>query len=144
MIKPEVGQHVKCLLNNGTLVEGTVQTWTNEEVVLLSIDQKSMLILPYPARDIMLIKIVLDDAKSVEPEEKPKVKLPKSDLEQRFEEVRALPSNTPGRTETLAELRIQLAETERSIVTEKLKEHHIGAPGGTKYRNILNLKKGKV
>lgn len=144
MTKPEVGQHVKCLLNNGTLVEGTVQTWANEEVVLLSIDQKSMLILPYPARDIMLIKIVLDNSKDSEPAEKPKTKPPKNDLERRFEEVRALPSNTPGRTETLAELRIQLTQAERSIVTERLREHHIGTPGGTKYRNILNLKKGKV
>lgn len=142
-MKPEIKQRIKCLLTNGTLVEGIIENWTDEEVVLLSLDGESLLILPQPQRDIMLIKIVLDDKEKIKPVEKPKPKLPQSELHKQFEEVLALPSDTPGRIETLAELRKQLTEADKAIVARKLKEHHIGNTRLTEYTNPYAPRKVK-
>jgi hypothetical protein len=129
-MKFEQNQHVKCVFKNGTLVEGIVESWTKEEAILTSLDGESMLIIPRPDDDIMLIKLVL--SKPIV-KEKTKPELPKTELEQKFNEVLAQPSDTPGRVETLAELRIELAEADRKIITDKLKDHHIGTPQQTKY-----------
>ena len=129
--KPTPQQHVKCIFRNGTLVEGIVESWSDEEVILLSLDRQSMLILPKPNDDIMLIKIVLSDNSEELKLNKPK--LPKTELQQALDILVDKPTDTPGRIETLAELRIQLAEAEKAVITEKLQEHHVGTPNVTKY-----------
>ena len=139
--KPQSQQHVKILLNNGTLVEGIVENWTNEEVILISLDRESKLILPRPNDDIMLIKIVLDTSEKSMPTEKSKRKpsTATSELQEAFDTLVESPTDTPGRTENLAELRIQLAEAERAIIAEKMREHHIGNPSGANYTNIAGV-----
>lgn len=138
-MKPSPQQHVKLLLRTGTLIEGLVQEWSDQEVVLVSLDGKSQLILPRPSDDIMLIKIVLDNAETLQPTEKPKPQLPKNELEQKFEEVLNQPSNTPERTETLAELRVQLVDAEKAIISNQLKDHYIGTPRRTNYASPYDL-----
>lgn len=129
---PEQDQHVKCIFRNGTLVEGTVDSWSKDEAILTSLDGESKLIITSPVADIMLIKIVLK-TESKESSEKPK--LNPTELEQKFEEAYAQPSDNPDRIATMAELRIQLAEAERQITANKLKEWHIANPNGVEYKS---------
>jgi hypothetical protein len=135
---PKAKQHVKCIMRTGAMVEGIVQEWTPHEVQLLSLDAESILIIPHPAEDIMLIKIIVG---------MPKIDLPIVDkventtevvtsngawevdgeiagLERKFQEAKNLPSDDPERLKTLAELRILMAEQEKKIITEKMRNHY--------------------
>ena len=129
-------QRVKCLFRNGVVIEGIVQSWSKDEVELLSLGGEDRIVILHPNDDIVLIKIVLsDNSEELKPTEKPK--LPKTELQQALDILVEKPTDTPGRIETIAELRIQLAEAEREIVANKLQEHHIGNPNGTKYASTF-------
>lgn len=129
---PELNQHIKCVFRNGTLIEGIVQVWSKDEAILTSLDGESKLIITNPTADIMLIKIVLKTAPK-ESSEKPK--LNPTELEQKFEEARAQPSDDPNRVTTMAELKVQLAEAERQITANKLRDWHIANPSGVEYKS---------
>jgi hypothetical protein len=119
---PKEGQHVKCILRTGAIAEGIVDEWFNNHVQLKSLDGESILIITHPAEDIMLIKIILEPKNQTE-EIADKIRA-KSALEQKFEETRQGhdPNNADDR-KTLAQLKIELVEQERKIVSEKLKDH---------------------
>lgn len=128
---PQNGQHVKCILRTGAMAEGIVQEWDNSIVQLLSLDGESVIIIPHPNEDIMLIKIVLDLIKNEEME--PKVARQiinevKTDLEQKFQETlnRPDPFNT-DHNRSLADLKIEMAKQDRKIIMEKLRDHHPGS-----------------
>jgi hypothetical protein len=131
---PQVGQQVKCILRTGAMVEGIVEEW-GETVQMLSLDGESILIIPRPSEDIMLIKILLISEEEI-PKESFKdpelvvaisnnVPYPNS-LEEEFDEVYNQPSGDDLRTKKMAELKILLAEQDKKIVSEKIKDHHIG------------------
>lgn len=133
---PKNGQHVKCVLRTGAVVEGIVQEWANNKVQLRSVDGESVLIIPHPEEDIMIIKIILT---------MPKINLPTVDkmedrteietsqvlrsiegsLEYKFQEAEKLPSDDPLKMKTLAELRAALLAQEKKIISEKLRNHYI-------------------
>ena len=130
-MKFEQNQHIKCVFKNGTLIEGLVESWTKEEVVLTSLDGESKLIIMHPDDDIMLIKLVLKSSQK-ESVEKPKLNL--TELEEKLEEVYAQPSDDPNRITTMAELKIQLSEAEKQITANKLKDWNIKNPNGIEYK----------
>lgn len=119
----ETGKHIKCIFHNGTLVEGTVESWSSEESVLKSLIDESRLIIPNTSRDIMLIKVVA-------PTEKKQVVLPQ--LDQDIEKVRKEPISDL-KNKKLAELKILKSKAEKDIVANKLKEHHVGEVRKTQY-----------
>lgn len=131
-MKLENGQQVKCVFRNGTIVEGIVKVWSKEEAILNSLDGKNMLIIPRPDEDIMLIKLALTTA--VAPE---KIK---TELEDQFDKAVNLPSDDPNRLKTMVELKVELAETERQIVANKLKDHTIGSPKIIQYETPFGTK----
>lgn len=136
---PKEGQHVKCILRTGAIAEGIVEEWFNNHVQLKSLDGESILIITHPAEDIMLIKIILEPKTQAE-EVSDKIRA-KSALEQKFEEVRQNhdPNNADDR-KTLAQLRVELAEQERKIVSEKLKDHTATQiPKATRYHYPGNM-----
>jgi hypothetical protein len=148
---PETGQHVKCLLRNGAIAEGIVEEWFGNYVKLISLDHGSVLIIHHPDQDIMLTKIVLDDdiaedykepAESITGVPAPSDEDPPSgafisykdggitwtnpeELQAEFEEVLEQPSSDPNRIKRLADLRIMMAEADRKIIEDKLKDHNI-------------------
>lgn len=132
---PEIGQHVKCILRTGAMVEGTVENWGNE-VQLKSLDGESILIIPHANEDIILIKIMIDkpieeiseDSEIIEAVvESRGVKLARGELEHKYQEAAKLPIDDPDRIKTLAELRIMMVAQEKKIITEKLKNHYPGS-----------------
>lgn len=123
------GQRVKCILRNGTTVEGVVDEWYGNEAQLRSFDGKSILIITRPAEDIMLIKIILED-----PEEKENIlppKYPAKEVEQNPIETTHDVYNV-DHNKSLAELKIDLAAQERRIIAEKLREHRPSIQGAGK------------
>ena len=140
---PDVGQHVKCILRTGAMAEGIVEEWFVNTVQLRSLDGESILIIPHPNEDIMLIKIILEKPAQ---KEKASHSLPNgivvnAELSKEIQDTQALPSDDPKRIETLAKLRIMLAEQEKKIITEKVKSHSIGDAKKVKYEYPFKTKK---
>lgn len=117
MLTPSVGQYIKCLLSNNSLIEGYVESWTSVQVQLKSLDGKSILIINRPDDVISVIKIALDSAKKQEN---------LTDLDSQFKKAYDEPSGSDLRTKKLAELRILQAEQDKKNVSDKLKDHTIG------------------
>jgi hypothetical protein len=130
----EPSQHVKCIFRNGTIVEGIIETWTKEEAILISLDGESKLIILRPTEDLIMIKLMLD----APVKEETKFEFPKTELEQKFNEILDKPTDTPGRLETLAELRVQLIEAEKQVVANELKNWNINSPYGVHYASPMS------
>lgn len=120
---PKIGQHVKCLLKTGILAEGKVEIWNENEVHLLSLDEKSILIITHPSEDIMLIKIILNKNKMPD-------KISNNDITTNLTEIN---SSNNDRLKSLVSLRKELAEQERRIISDKLKTHEAAGVSKVKY-----------
>jgi hypothetical protein len=118
----EKGQHIRCMFHNGFVVEGVVEDWTAETAVLLSLADESKLIIHNTSRDIMFTKVVL--------QEKEKVSVP--EIDKSFEETLKEPSSDL-KNRKLAELRILKAQAEKKIISNRLKDHHIGQTRTVEY-----------
>jgi hypothetical protein len=126
---PQANQQVKCILKNGALVEGFVQEWSDQEVILRSLDGESILIVTHPREDIVLIRILLEIPENIEQPAKVK-----TELEEQFQQAYEEPSGDDLRTKRLAELKVLLLKQEKKIVAEKLKDHNLSqSPGLTQY-----------
>ncbi|SRR5713101_1252016 len=112
---PQKNQHIKCIFKNGTALDGIVEVWSENESILKSMIDQSIVIIPHTSEDIMLIKIILSPAIQI-----------KTKLEQQFEQTQQQPSSDDLRIKKLAELKIMMANADRKIIANKLKEHQIG------------------
>jgi hypothetical protein len=135
---PTEGQHVKCILRTGAMAEGIVEEWFNNVVQLRSLDGESILIIPHPNEDIMLIKIIakmpkidlplineVTDTTDVETSEGVRVVEHEiSVLERKFQEAKNLSTADPNKAKTLADLRIMMAEQEKKIISHKVRNHY--------------------
>src|SRR5271155_6213067 len=55
---PQPDQHVKCIFQNSTIIEGIVQSWAKDRAVLLSLSDDSLMVIWHPEEDSMLVKIM--------------------------------------------------------------------------------------
>jgi hypothetical protein len=138
---PTSGQHVKCILKNGAVVEGIVEEWSTNSVELRSLDGESILIIPRPNEDIMLIKVLLEKLKPEVEIIKEKI-IEKGSLEEELQKTVEQTSNDL-RLKKMAELKILLAQQERKIITDKLKDHHISDVRKAQYERPGFFKKDK-
>jgi len=120
---PTNGQHVKCILKNGAIVEGIVKEWGANSVELRSLDGESILIIPHPNEDIMLIKVLLEKPKPDVEIIKEKI-IEAGSLEEELQKTVEQTSDDL-RLKKMADLKILLAQQEKKIITDKLKDHHI-------------------
>lgn len=127
---PQSGQQIKCIFRNGATAEGIVDEWSEHTAKLRSLDGQSILIIMRPTEDIMLIKVLLSDNL--------KINAPLPTISQELEmqidsqdEEESIPINpfNPDYNKKLVELRKELANQEKRIIVEKLREHRpsIGA-----------------
>lgn len=125
-MKLEPGYQVKIMFRNGTSVEGIIYRWEEDEYVLRSVDGESILYIQDPVQDIMAIKVIV----SKQQEHSTNTKLPLNKMQDQIEEIAKNiikePNDRDNKIRTLAELKIAQAEAERKIISEKLKDHHIG------------------
>lgn len=120
MTAPKEGQRVKCFLRNGSVVEGIVEIW-DCPVILKTLDGTSQMIIHNPMQDIMLTKVLLSEAvpaKSRAQEIADKIR------EKVAEEGQPEPDEQSLNAMTKAQLHVELAEQERRVVAEKLKDHY--------------------
>jgi len=130
---PKTGQHIKCLLRNNIFVEGILEEWLGNMVQLKSLDERSVIVITDP-KDIMMFKVFLEETEEeIEEVSNPVELTPQTELEQEFQAVYEQPSESPTRTKSLAELRALMAEEERQMIVNKLRNHHIGETRKVKY-----------
>lgn len=132
MITVNQGQHVKCFLRSGMVLEGIVEESTGAQVVLRSINDQSLLIIHRPSEDIMLTKIMPE----LPPEEIEEKALPKppsdAQIQIKAKLHEALEAKDPElQSMSLGELRQLVVEQEKQIIAQKRKEH-FGSPGAAK------------
>jgi len=130
-VAPNHKSHVKILLRNNATVEGIVKNWYANVVELQSLDEQSCIIIPHPEEDIILIKVFLNN--SSEEKISSNSENPQNELEQKFQQTLEQPSDDPDRIQSLAELRILLSQQERQILTNKLRQHHLGETKKVEY-----------
>ncbi len=128
-MKPDIGQYVKCLLINNLIVEGYVEGWSDLFVKIKSPDDNNILIIHHPERDIVLTKIVLQTKKEIITSSKEKL----TNLEKEFEQEYTKSSDDNLRIKKLADLKVMIAEQDKKIITDKLKDHHISETRIVKY-----------
>lgn len=118
-----IGRRVKCFLRNSTVVEGIMEGCSST-IQLRSLDGKSLLIIHSPEQDIVLTKVLLPE-EVTEPTDVPENVEPPPDTFGVITEVKeeSLDPLTL-KAKTMAELKIQMAEEERKIIANKLKDHH--------------------
>lgn len=122
----EVGQYVKIVFRNSTQAEGTVESWSDKESVLVSADQFSKFVIFNTQEDVMAVKICF---------ETPIVEVKKKFEEtvEEFKRVYAEPSDDEFRNQNLAQLKILMNEQEKKIISEKIKSHTITNSRPTQY-----------
>jgi len=111
---PKKGQHIKCVLRNNLIIDGIVDSWSDDKSVLLSRDGASASVIQHTLQDVVVIKIIFKNLLQT-----------KESLEQKFNETLSNPSDDL-RLKNLAELKTLMIEQEKKIISEKLKDHQIG------------------
>lgn len=137
MIEP--GKHVKYFLRNGMVLEGICEKDGGSEVVLKSLDGKSLMILHKPAEDIMMTKVVLiEETEPPQEEEEPYNEPQPTDHVEfhdravaKLREVQQAGNDPELAEKSMTELREMVQDQDRKIIAEKRREH-FGTPDAPK------------
>ena len=140
---PQPGQHVKCFLRTGNMLEGTVEEWSKETVIIKTLDHQSLMIIHDPTRDIVLTKVLLQAPPTPSLAQEIADKIRKKTAEEGQPE----PDDQTLDAMTKAQLHIELVEQERREVAEKLKDHYPDSQSPRKktygYPQLLSLRRSK-
>lgn len=134
---PQVGQHIKCIFRNGTIIEGLVENW-GPVAQLRSLSDQSLMIICHPAEDIMMIKIVPEP---LEEQVKECLATPmREEIVEKLEEIRA-ETDTDLQSKSIVELRNLVGKQEREIISKKIKENFPSAysPHKPSYGSQMDL-----
>ena len=121
---------VKVVLRNSIQVDGIVESWSEQESVLLLEDGSGKMIITKTSEDVMLIKIISTPTIEELEEEK-------EELAERFDETYLEPSDDGLRLKKLADLRKELDQQDKKIISEKLKSHSITEVRPVRYESHI-------
>ena len=130
MITVGVGQHVKCFLRSGMVLEGIVEESTGAQVVLRSLSDQSLMIIHRPSEDIMLTKVLQiteGPASPIVQSEDPIQEQVKKKLHEVLEPI----DDVELQKKSIQELRQLVVERERQLIANKKREH-FGSAGAAK------------
>src|SRR5271155_2592435 len=113
---PQKEQHVKCFLRTGMVLEGMVEEWSDAQVVLCSLEGRSLMILHNPVQDILLTKVILVPEPVVVSEP-----VKSEDIKQKLEEVQEI-EDPELRTKSIEQLRQLVVQQEKEIIANKTRE----------------------
>lgn len=114
----EKGLHIKCILKNNALIEGIIEAWSDDEVVLKSLDGKSLMIVHAGISDIVFTKVILEEDNELNSENVETV------ISEKIKETLDIPPEENNlRDKSIKELVDLRNEQERRIIKDKLKEH---------------------
>lgn len=140
---PQPEQRVKCIFRNGTIVEGIVEEW-GQEVHLVSLTDNSLMIICHPDEDIMMIKIMADEAEEIieDKDNSENNSTPIQDqIRTKIKEV-IVPQEDPELQRlSITDLKRLADEQERQIIAKKIKQHFPSAyaPHKPNYGSQLDL-----
>jgi tetrahydromethanopterin S-methyltransferase subunit A len=100
---PQKGQSVAVMFRNGYKIEGTVISWSDGKSVLKSLTGSSTVIIQKTIDDVMLVKI--------------------NNAQEIYKEIKEKPIKQESDLQTLANMKNELNELERSELREKMNEH---------------------
>jgi sRNA-binding regulator protein Hfq len=131
-MNPTTNQYVKIIFKNSIKVEGFVSSWTDKEIVLKSEDSKRIMKI-HDISEILVSVIDLDH--SIE-----RVNITKEQIQERIvQKIKELPfdgdkpSSTIDKLKDIAGLKKELAEQDKDIIQNKLKEHTISTTNKANY-----------
>lgn len=127
---PSRGQHVRCFLKIGTMVEGIVEVWLDQQVVLKSLNERSVFLLSHPDEDIVLTEIVLPEREVLEIQVAIKEKL---------EEIQKPIEDTEINSSNIQQLKKMLAEQGKKMISDRIREHSISEAKHQKYEDKYEL-----
>lgn len=126
---PQKNQYIKIILIDNLQVEGLVEEWSENKIILKSADSKTISVINNSRQNVILYSIITD---FMTPQERQK-KL--SEMEVQFQQEQAKPSADNFRIMRLADLKKAMAEQQKQIVANQLKEHMPRPVNYTKYTN---------
>jgi sRNA-binding regulator protein Hfq len=147
---PEKGQQVKCYMRSGIVLEGTVVSWGNAEVILKLLD-RNLMIIHRPTDDIMLTKVMIFEEPAESQDDEPKPEKPMPDAKGREDRIRKKLQEMQDshdldlQKKSVEELRQMILEEDRKMIAEKTKEHFgsISSPKMTQYSSPYTPKRHK-
>ena len=117
---PVKGNYIKVIFRNGAQAEGHVESWTNGISVIKSEDGLNYFVIQKTSEDVMAIKIMLEDRRSISV---PKIEQHLNTIQEQFQKELEMPSNNDLRLKNLAQLKVAMIEQERKLAAAKLKDH---------------------
>ena len=124
------GQHVRCFLKIGTMVEGIVEEWTDQQVVLKSLNERSLFLLSHPGEDIVLTEVVFPEREVSEIQ---------SAIKEKLQEVQKPFDDTEINNSNIRQLKKMVVEQEKKIIFDKVREHSISEAKHKKYEDKYEL-----
>jgi len=141
MITIIAGQHVKCFLRSGMVLEGIVEESAGAQIVLRSLSDQSLMIIHHASEDIMLTKVMPEPTLQETTVEEPALVVAISNnteaspiqeqVKKKLHEVLQPIDDSNLQKKSLQELRLLVVERERQIIAHKKKEH-FGSAGSAK------------
>lgn len=119
---PQPGQRVQCFLRIGAIViDGIVELWSDEQVILQSIESEKKIIIHSPLADIVATS-VFPGAQPMEEKQLPEIK---QAIQAKMREISSQPLDIEPELKELSvkQLRLLALEQERKILQDKQKEH---------------------
>lgn len=135
-ITPTKGQRVQCLIKGGGTVEGIVESWSDQQSILHSLDGRHLFIIAHTEEDIVLTSIALS-----EPKPEPELK---ENIRDQLHKVQQSVGDPELEQANVDDLKQMLIRQERKILAEKVKDHFGDAktkPYATKYETPSFFKK---
>lgn len=126
MIKLEPGQYVRIIFRNSMQMEGVIESWSEEESILVPPEGTDKFIIFHTEQDVLGVKVC---------QELPAKKKHKKfeEIVNQFKEVQETPSADDLRLQNLAQLKILMNEQEKKIISEKVRDHNISNVRQTQY-----------
>jgi len=142
---PEKGQRVKCFMRtNSILLEGIVEEWTEEQVILKSLDEKTLAIIHRPTDDIVITTVILETMVEEINQPLPSKPVEKSEIASKLQNILQSTDNEDLNKMNIEQLKHLVKQQEIQIIEQKKKEH-FGTPfapkNTAKYSNHFLYKK---
>jgi hypothetical protein len=137
---PQIGQTVKCIFRNGTLIEGIVEEWGNQ-AILRSLTDESILIIPHPAQDLIIIKIVAlkkqstSETADIEQKSSEHIQQP---IKNKLEEAQQT-TDPELKNKSIKELQNLVIQQEKLMISKKMQDHYAGGNPKVSYGSQINL-----
>lgn len=124
------GKHVRCYLKIGTVVEGIIEEWSEQQALLKSLNKQSLFLIARPNEDIVLTEIIFPEREASDTQVAIKEKL---------QEIREPTEGAEINKSDVQQLKKLLVEQEKKIIFDKVKEHSISEAKNRKYEDKYEL-----